>query len=201
MQTVQQNSGSSTSAVAYVNKLVAASKPFIRINSSNKLDWCRVMEKPTDPRIGPWHYCPDYHVLDEKVWTQLGEVLYFVTDSHKRVRLVGQSAKKLKDRWRTSPMFDVNTHAPLGKKSLFHSSAWPAIEAGFDKGDSSQFTLSAIFRPELQNQCLLLGGPFLALLEKPETDLRRLAYHVEQWVCSLSNEGLDLWNKQGVKRK
>lgn len=201
MQAAQQNSASSTSAIAYVNKLVAASKPFIRINGANKLDWCRVMKKPNDRRIGPWHYSPDYHVLDEKVWNQLGEVLYFVTDSKNQVRLVGESAKKLKDRWRTSPMFDTETSAPLGKRSLFHSSAWPAIEAGFDRGDSSQFTLSAIFRPELQNQCVSLGGPFLALLEKPETDLRRLAYHVEQWVCSLSNDGLDLWNKQGVKRK
>lgn len=197
----QQISMSSDGAIAYVNKLVQASKPFIRITGAKKFDWCRVMTKPTDPRIGPWHYCPDYQVLDERVWNQLGEVLYFVTDSLGKVRLVGESAKRLKDRWRTSPMFDIKTSAPLGRRSLFHSSAWPAIEAGFGLGDSSQFTIHAIFRPELQELCLAMGGPFMALLEKPETDRYRLAYHVEQWVCSLSAQGLNLWNKQGVSAR
>ena len=196
-------SNSSAASIACVNKLVANSTPFIRINSLDRYEWCRVMENPKDKRIGPWKYRAVYDVLSEKVWSQRGEVLYFVVDSMNKLRLVGQSANRLKDRWKPVPMFDSKTQASLGMRSLFHTSAWPAIEAGFSKDDKGQkqYTVSAIFRADLERECRSIGGDLLSLLTVPETDHRRLSYRVEQWVCSLSNQGLALWNKQGVKRK
>ena len=194
-------SNSTDKSVACVNKLISASTPFIRINSADRFDWRRVMKDPKNVRNGPWSYRAVYDVLDDNIWSQKGEVLYFVVDAINQLRLVGQSKNKLKDRWRTSPMFDVKTLASLGEKSLFHTSAWPEIEAGFEKGEKTKYTVRAIFRNDLERECRSIGGPFLPLIEIPETDKHRLSYHVEQWICSLSNCGVDLWNKQGVKRR
>lgn len=187
--------------IPYLEKLILASRPFIKINSVERLDWRRIIKDPKDKRNGPWNYRADYEVIDEKVWSQSGEVLYFVIDKNNHVRLIGQSINKLKDRWRMSPMFDVKTLEPLNMHSLFHTSAWPEIEAGFSRGDSMKFTLHAIFRADLEKACHSIGGPLLSLLKKPETHLQRLSYHVEQWVCSLSSKGLNLWNKSGTGRK
>lgn len=187
-------------SIAYINRLVASSRPFLRINQAERLDWRRVMKDPKNRRNGPWKYRAEFDVLDDKTWSQTGEVLYFVVDSHDRLKLVGQSAKRLKGRWKTVPMFDINTQAPLNMHSLFHTSAWPAMEAGFNIGSGKQFTVRAIFRNDLERECRAMGGPFLAILEIPETDLQRLSYHVEQWVCSLTDPDLCLWNKQGVIR-
>jgi hypothetical protein len=159
------------------------------------------MKDPKNGRIGPWKYRAVYDVLSEEIWSQRGEVLYFVVDSMNQLRLVGQSANRLKDRWKPVPMFDSNTQASLNMHSLFHTSAWPAIEAGFSNDDKGQYTVRAIFRADLERECRSIGGDLLSLLAVPETNLRRLSYHVEQWVCSLSDQGLALWNKQGVKRK
>lgn len=201
MKTNKFESTSTDESIACVNKLIATSTPFIRINSADRFDWCRVMTDPEDKRIGPWHYRAVYDVLDKNIWSQKGEVLYFVVDEINQLRLVGQSKNKLKDRWRTPPMFDVKTLMPLGEKSLFHTSAWPEIEAGFEKGEKMKYTVRAIFRNDLERECRSIGGPFLPLIEIPETDKHRLSYHVEQWICSLSNRGFDLWNKQGVERR
>ena len=199
MHTAQLNSISPTNAIACVNKLVKASTPFLRINSADRFDWCRVMEDPSDKRIGPWKYRAAYDVLADKVWSQRGEVLYFVVDSMNELKLVGQSSNRLKDRWKPVPMYDPKTQASLATYSLFHTSAWRAIEAGLSKDDQRQYTVSATFRSDLERECRSIGGDLLPLLEIPETKLRRLSYHVEQWVCSLSNRGLNLWNKHGVK--
>lgn len=192
---------SSTASIACVNRLIAASKPFLRIKSADRFVWRRVMEDSDDGRNGPWNYRAVYDVLDDKTWSQSGEVLYFVVDSKNQIMLVGQSSNRLKDRWKPVPMFDVKTLKSLNMHSLFHTSAWPAMEAGFSQGGCENYTIRAIFRADLERECRSMGGPFSPLLAMPETKKIRLSYHVEKWICSLSNDGLNLWNKQHVKRR
>jgi hypothetical protein len=116
------------------------------------------MQKPADKRIGPWRYTAQYDVLDKETWTRPGEVIYFVVDADQRLRLVGQSMSKLNGRWKTVPMFDIVSHKPLGRKALFHTSSWPAIEAGLELGEHPSFTVSALFRDELEPICKAEAG-------------------------------------------
>lgn len=178
-----------------LQELVDAAHPFLRITGVERVSWCRDIANPRNKRIGPWKYKAQFAVLDDSVWSRKGEVLYFATDAGGRLRLVGQSSRRLKDRWRTSPMHDVQTRRPLGQWALFHTTSWPEIERGLDAGEAPPFTVSAIFRDELQVLCERTGGPLAAALACPETRLHRLSYHVETWICGQSRAGLHLWNK------
>lgn len=176
-----------------LNKLVRRATPFLRINGATPMAWRRNVK--SGGRAGPWPYKAQYSVISEPTWRRTGEVIYFVTDGTQRLRLVGQSSSRLMDRWRVSPMHDVLTSQPLGQEALFHSSAWPAIERGFDK-EGGPFTVSALFRQDLEQICRDIGGPLAVALDTPEEGSRLLSYHVETWVCGLSRSGLDLWNRQ-----
>ena len=181
-----------------LQSLLAAATPFLLISDVKREDWCRVMRDLKDGRIGPWKYTAQYTVRDQKVWDRPGEVIYFVTDSESRLRLVGQSMSKLNVRWKKAPMYDVKSRRPLGRKALFHTSSWPAIEAGFVSGERPPFTVSALFRDHLEPICGASIGPLAEVLEMPETHLHRLSFHVESWVCSLDYGWHRLWNKQKV---
>src|SRR5687767_3591727 len=104
--------------------LLSGATPFVRINDVKREDWCRVIQRPNDGRIGPWKYTAVYDVLNQKHWDRPGEVIYFVTDSQKNLRLVGQSMSKLNVRWKRAPMYDVATKGALGRKALFHTTSW-----------------------------------------------------------------------------
>ena len=134
-----------------------------------------------------------FTVLDAKTWSRTGEVLYFVTDSEGRLRLIGESEKKLKGRWKEVPMTDVATDQLLGRRALFHTTAWPAIETGLTN-EQMPFTVRAIFRPELEAICRKLGGPLAEALAKPE-DKKKLSYHVETWIRETFRKPLALWNR------
>ena len=123
---------------------------------------------------------------------------YFVTDSTKKLRLVGQSMSKLKGRWKTVPMSSVETQRKLGRKALFHTSSWPAIESGLRDAEPPPFTVSAIFRPELESLCRSSTGSLRNCLSIPESHRQRLSYHVETWVCQLDHRPRPLWNKDKV---
>lgn len=179
-----------------LNSLVVAATPILRITGIRPRDWCRNAQNKS--RFGPWRYEAEYTVLDKKTWSSRGEVLYFVTDRTDKLRLVGQSSGRLMDRWRESPMHDVATRAPLDRKALFHSTAWSAIEAAFDEEDPP-FTVSAVFRPELERICRSGDAALAKALQQPETATRRLAYNVEQMILNSLGHGLQLWNRQGVR--
>lgn len=178
--------------------LLSSATPFLRISDVSRHDWCRVMQNPRDGRFGPWKYLANMEVLNADVWGRGGEVIYFVTDSQKRLRLVGQSMSRLKGRWKLAPMYDPNSLRPLGRKALFHTSSWPAIEAGLLAGEPPPFEVSALFRNELDVVCSSAGESLAAIRSTPETHLQRLSYHVETWVCSLDFGSHPLWNKQKV---
>jgi len=181
-----------------LHQLLAAATPFLRITDVKPEEWCRVMKNPKDGRIGPWKYAAEYVVLDQKTWDRPGEVIYFVVDPENRVRLVGQSMSKLNVRWKKAPMYDVKSRRPLGRKALFHTSSWPAIETGFMSAERPPFTVSALFRDCLEPLCRAAESSLSETLLLPETHLQRLSFHVETWVCSLAFGTYKLWNKQKV---
>ena len=151
------------------------------------------MSDPRDGRVGPWNYEAQFTVLDAKTWSRPGEVLYFLTDSADRLRLVGESGGKLKWRWKEVPMTDVSTKQLLGRRALFHTTAWPAIESGMSN-ERAPFTVRALFRPELEALCRKIGGPLADALDKPE-DKKKLSYHVETWIRETFRAPLALWNR------
>jgi hypothetical protein len=183
----------------FLGKLLAAATPFLHITDAIREDWCRVMQKQTDGRIGPWKYTAQYKVLDQKTWDRPGEVIYFVTDKEAKLRLVGQSMSKLNVRWKKAPMYNVKSLQPMGRKALFHTSSWPAIEAGFMSTERPPFTVSALFRERLEPLCRQAGGSLAESMNRPETHLQRLSFHVESWVCSLNFGEHRLWNKHKVR--
>lgn len=178
--------------------LVAAASPFLRITGATCEGWCRVMKDEKDGRIGPWDFVAAFDVLSYSVWRRKGEVIYFVTDGTGALRLVGQSMSRLSGRWKEAPMYDVRTKQSMGRKALFHTSSWPAIEDGLRSTDPPPFTISALFRPELELICRSAESSLADCLRKPETDLHRLSYHVETWVCGLDHRPKRLWNKDKV---
>ena len=181
-----------------VQTLLATATPFLRITGVRSEAWCRVMKDPKDGRIGPWQYTAEYVALDQGTWDRPGEVIYFVVDAQNRLRLVGQSMSKLNVRWKRAPMYYVGSRQPMGKKALFHTSSWPAIEAGFKAAERPPFTVSALFRDRLEPLCREARSSLSKTLLQPETHLQRLSFHVESWVCSLNFETYRLWNKQKV---
>ena len=181
---------------AVLAALFQATQPFLRIKGADRIDWRRVMKNPRDARIGPWKWRAKFDVMDAYTWNREGEVLYFVSDGQGSVRAVGQSNDRLKTRWKEVPMSRIHDASPMGQRGLFHTTAWPAIEAELNKGESTAYTVSAIFRDELTPLCQRIGGPLAQALEVQETRHKRLSYHVETWVCGLKYHGLPLWNKQ-----
>lgn len=178
--------------------LLDAATPFVRIDGVVREDWCR---DTLNKRHGPWKYRARYVVLDQDVWDRKGEVIYFVTDGKGRLRLVGESSISLKTRWRISPMHQVGSRAPMGRRALFHSSSWPEIEKGFAAGsDRPPFTLLALFRDQLERLCRVHGGSFVYAMEKPEKGTERLSFHVEGAVLAMDWSNHPLWNKQRVLR-
>lgn len=168
--------------------LLTASKPFLRIDGASRRAWRRNVQQGS--RRGPWRYEAKYKVLDEACWSRSGAVLYFVADKAGSLRLVGESSRRLKDRWRLSPMHDVHTNEYLGSHALFHSSAWGAIECGLDD-EPPPFTVSALFEPELSR----ILGAMAESLPAPDAHLCR---RVETTILTSMGKQLRLWNKAGV---
>ena len=173
-----------------IQALTAAATPFLRIDGIKPVSWCRNVQSGS--RFGPWRYEAVFAELDGKTWQREGEVIYFVTDRQSQLRLVGESGGRLKDRWRMSPMHDVTTRAPLGRKALFHSTAWAAIEQGFGT-EAPPFTISALFGADLARLLVALGA--MGTLPASQDHLCR---RTEAAILAAQGGALGLWNKKGV---
>ena len=176
----------------FVGQLLDAARPFLRIDGVERQDWCRNVAKGA--RRGPWRYKAVYRVLDETGWSTAGEVLYMVRNADGELRLVGQSSRRLKDRWRVSPMYDLARTAQTGK-ALFHSTAWPAIERAFDE-EAAPFTVLALFRGDLE-RLLASDGLRGALEVLPTTG--SLAEAVESHILVTAGQSMRLWNRAGTR--
>ncbi len=176
-----------------VQTLLDSAKPFLRITGVQRQDWCRNVEKGA--RRGPWRYQAVYEVLDQKVWSLWGEVLYMVEDAQGTLRMVGQSSRRLKDRWRVSPMFDLERRSQIGH-ALFHSTAWPAIERAFDD-EAPPFTVRAVFRDTLE-RLQREGAADLVAMGRASDNL---AEAVEKHLLATVGGPSRLWNRAGVGAK
>ncbi|MEO8250180.1 MAG: hypothetical protein ABI589_12495 [Burkholderiales bacterium] len=173
-----------------IQALIAAATPFLRVEGTKPVTWCRNVQ--SGPRFGPWQYEAVFSELDVKTWQRAGEVIYFVTDSQQQLRLVGESSHRLKDRWRMSPMHEVKTRAPLGRKALFHSTAWGAIERGV-AAEAPPFTVSALFRDDVADLLTRHG----AMDHLPASD-EHLCRRTESAILAAVGATGRLWNKRGV---
>jgi hypothetical protein len=173
-----------------IQALIAAATPFFRVEGIKPVTWCRNVQ--SGPRFGPWHYEAVFSELDAKTWHREGEVIYFVTDSQQQLRLVGESSRRLKDRWRMAPMHEVVTRAPLGRKALFHSTAWGAIEHGIT-AEAPPFTVRALFRDDAARLLTRLG----AMDHLPASD-EHLCRRTETAILAALGATGRLWNRKGV---
>lgn len=173
-----------------IRALVNAATPFLIVEAIKPVAWCRNVQ--SGPRFGPWQYEAVFSELDGKTWQRKGEVIYFVTDRQQHLRLVGESSRRLKDRWRMSPMHEVSTRAPLGRKALFHSTAWGAIERGFAT-EGPPFTVRALFRDDLARLMTSLG----AMNHLPASD-EHLCRRTESAILAAVGAPGRLWNRKGV---
>lgn len=176
-----------------IHALIAAATPFLRIEGIKPVTWCRNVQSGS--RFGPWQYEAVFKVLDSATWQREGEVIYFVTDSQQRLRLVGESSRRLKDRWRMSPMHEVETRAPLGRKALFHSTAWGAIERGF-AAEAPPFTVRALFRNDVERLLTTFG----AMGHMAASD-EHLCRQTESAILAAVGATGTLWNRKGVLSK
>ena len=69
------------------------------------------------------------------------------------------------------PMFDTQTKASVDMRSLFHTSAWPAIEIGFSTDDQRQYTVSGRNNHVLNRQLTFTRGH---TLNRQQSDFRAL---------------------------
>lgn len=173
-----------------IRTLIDEATPFLRIEGVKPVTWCRNVQR--GPRFGPWQFEAVFRELDGATWRREGEVIYFVTDSQNRLRLVGESSRRLKDRWRMSPMHDVANRAPLGRRALFHSTAWRAIEGGLD-AEVPPFTVRALFREDVAQLLSSLGE--IDLLPSPDEHLCR---RLEAAILAAVGATGELWNRKGV---
>lgn len=173
-----------------IHALIASATPFLRVEGVKPVTWCRNVQ--SGPRFGPWQYEAVFSELDSRTWQREGEVIYFVTDRQGQLRLVGESSRRLKDRWRMSPMHDVTTRAPLGRKALFHSTAWGAIERGIS-AEAPPFTVSALFRDDAAR----VLAEQRALEHLPTSD-EHLCRRIESAILAAVGAAERLWNKKGV---
>ncbi len=173
-----------------IQALIAVATPFLSVDGIQPVTWCRNVR--SGARFGPWQYDAAFTELNSLVWQRAGEVIYFVTDNQRQLRLVGQSSRRLKDRWRVSPVHDVATRAPLGRKALFHSTAWGAIERGIAT-EAPPFTVSALFRDDLARLLIQLG----ANNDLPSTQ-EHLCRRTELAILARVGLAWKLWNRKDV---
>ena len=158
-------------------------------------------ENPNDFRLGPWR-AANWLILDDTLYRAGGQVLYFLTDSHGRVRYIGESKNRLRTRWRTPPLAGPADGRP--GEHIFHNVAWPKIEEALLHDPAcAPFHVSAIPLSDLH--ALVERHPDLrAFIEgatKGAESAKHLSWHIETWLCEQPALRQTLWNvaKRGPK--
>jgi hypothetical protein len=167
-----------------------AATPVLKIHGVGGKRWRRNVA--SGGRIGPWLQ-GSYEVLDEKAWHRLEACLYLVAGSDLRIRYVGISRKRLKDRWRVSPALDAETMAALPERQIFHSQCWKHIEIESTTSPGATFEVRAIHASVLVPLLEQMGGP-LSGFTVLKDDGESVVAGVERWLCNNSSDDLVSWN-------
>ena len=81
--------------------------------------------------------------IDSKLWREMKPCLYFLTGDNGELKYVGRSVNRIKDRWRTSPAYDVFGNL-LNRKEMFHSQCWRHMCDAKKAGSNDIYVVSVI---------------------------------------------------------
>lgn len=183
-------------AIAITSQIFKASTPVLSISGLGGRSWFRNVPK-NDGRYGPWLQST-YEVLDKSVWLRKQPCLYLVADGFHQVAYVGISRKNLKERWRTSPAYDLMTGQKLQDNQLFHSQCWRQIQDEVRAGKPCNFEVRCISGAEIKPVLEKIGNPLASFLGL-EDDHEGIVAAVERWLCNHQSDGLVRWNKAMTK--
>lgn len=179
-----------TTPIQNAQAIFNAATPVLKIHGVGGKRWKRNVA--TGGRIGPWLQ-GSYDVLDQTAWHRMEACLYLVAGSDRKIRYVGISRKRLKDRWRESPALDAQTMERLPKRQIFHSQCWKHIERESTATPGVTFEVRAIHASDLVPLLARIGGP-LAGFGALKDDGESVVAGVERWLCNNSSSELVTWN-------
>lgn len=188
-------------AIKHARLIFNAATPVLYIHGLTEKYWKRNTANSArgdkDSRIGPWMQ-GEYDVLNETLWSEVGPCLYMVQAGDK-ISYVGISRKRLKDRWRLSPAYDVQTMQRLPKRQLFHSQCWRNIEQAVKANPGMTFEVRVIKGSALTAVLKQIGEP-LSAFTVFGVDEESMVASVERWLCNRSNDELATWNIAMTKK-
>ena len=176
-----------------IQVLIGAAKPVIYISKVHldKPKWYRNVPR-SDHRYGPWMEA-DWELLNEQIWKKQEPCMYLVIGSDRKLRYVGISRRKMKDRWRVSPAYNPETKERLTGKRLFHSQCWVRIENECSRNPDATFLVKCLTGTELE-KILETHEMELSGLLTLRGDAEGIAAGVERWICNRSNTDIAKWN-------
>jgi hypothetical protein len=177
-------------ALQHAHQIYQCATPVLSIQGIGGKRWKRNVAK--GGRIGPWLQAR-YSVLDSKVWVQKTPSLYLVSGSDGRIRYVGISRNRMKDRWRVSPAYDAETMVRLPENQLFHSQCWKQIELETNVNPAATFEVRCINAATLLPLLVKLGPPLSAFVALGNDD-EGIVAGVERWLCNNKSDVLVTWN-------
>lgn len=134
-----------------------------------------------------------YEIINRKVWEARSPCLYLVAGRDERIRYVGISRNRLKDRWRVSPAYDAQTMIRLAQNQLFHSQCWKHIERESAAEDGVAYEVRCIDGAALLPLLKELGPP-LSAFTALGGDAEGIVAGVERWLCNNQSPELVSWN-------
>lgn len=177
-------------ALQHAQQIFQSATPVLHIQGIGGKRWKRNVAK--GDRIGPWLQAK-YSVLNSKVWEHKTPSLYLVTGADGKIRYVGISRNRMKDRWRVSPAYDAETMVRLPENQLFHSQCWKQIELETNVNPTATFEVRCINATTLLPLLVKLGPPLSAFVALGNDD-EGIVAGVERWLCNNKSDVLVTWN-------
>ena len=116
----------------------------------------------------------------------------FLSTIHGELKYVGISVNRIKDRWRSSPAYDVN-EVSLNRNEMFHSQCWPHMCNLKKSGVEEKYVVSVLHDHELIKVLSELNHEVSCLSNfKNDPDIAVIA--LEVWY--IKHMGTQLWNKR-----
>ena len=172
--------------------------PVISVTGAGGRRWVRNVARPNDPRRGPWLQ-GEYEILNPSVWNERRACVYLVAGSDGKLRYVGISKNRLKDRWRTSPALDALTGELLPRKQIFHNACWPQIELELGSRPHSWFEVRVAGAETIVRRAESMKGELAEVIRAHAGDHTRLIDEIESWLCGRQAPDLVPWNSAKTK--
>lgn len=176
-----------------VEMLIDAAVPVLAVHGVDFSSpaWVRKV-KEGDHRKGPWQHV-HWDLLNKLDWVRQVPCLYLVVGKDGKLRYVGISRRRLKDRWRVSPAYDAVSGALRPKKELFHSQCQKWLEQECRMDSEASFEVKCLHGDVLIGLLIQHRSPLSGFLELGD-DFEGIAAAVERWICNRSGKTYRLWN-------